>query len=113
MLERQDRLKATGVSTKLIFPVKLYDFTPPAEICDINTLDVSPGLTPMITPRSSQSTKLWRALEPLAAAVAETLRQPPPFDPQWADLASDRFHHLFAQQHPLAQRSLPSLGGLR
>jgi hypothetical protein len=109
MLARRESLRVKGIATPLIFPIKIHDFDPP-DIGDIQALDLSKRVNPLMTLRSAQSRQLWKELEPLTTALESTIRNPPPYDPSWAALATGRFYSLFTAERK-SQTELPTLGG--
>ena len=110
MVARRNAMRAQGIGTSLIFPVKIHEFVPKQEIGDIQTLDVSRRITPLMTMSSWDSQRLWKELEPLTIALERTIRDPPPYDPEWATMAVEDFEALFTMEQK-EQRHLPTLGG--
>jgi hypothetical protein len=110
MLARREALRAQGIDTPLIFPIKIHDFDPP-DVGDIQALDISRRVNPFMTLRSAQSRQLWKELAPLTDALERTIRNPPPYDPNWAAFATEKFQSLFAAERK-RQEQLPTLGGV-
>jgi hypothetical protein len=110
MLARRQKLTASvGPAPHLIFPIKIYDFELPPDIAGFQTLDVSHLVSPMITPASSNSQRLWWTMKSFADNVAAAVREAPPHDPDWLSLASSDFQHIFNRAIGV-QSELPSLG---
>jgi hypothetical protein len=110
MLARRELLRAQGIVTPLIFPIKIHHFDPP-DIGDIQALDLSKYVNPLMTRQSARSGRIWKELERLTVALEKTVRNPPPYDPSWAALASEKFQSLFVEERK-TQTDLPTLGGV-
>jgi hypothetical protein len=109
MRARRDAIRnSAGHCPPLIFPIKIYD-CPLPHVGDIQTLDVSNIVTPMMTKNSQDGKRLWRSLEGFSKDIANTLSAPPALDSSWAALAYEPCEQLFTVACEL-QRDLPTLG---
>jgi len=111
MLARRESLRAQGIGTPLIFPIRIHNFDhfDPPDIGDIQALDLSKYVNPLMTRGSAQSRRIWKELEPLTNALEKTIRNPPPYNPSWAALATEKFQALFIGERK-PQTEFPTLG---
>lgn len=107
------RRKAVGGSplVPIIVPAVIHDGESiPAELQSITKVEIQEYASPWLAEGSRKREELADKLRRLAGHAGRALQRVPPFDPGWAELASDDFAALFTAQQ--GQYVVPSLGGV-